>query len=183
MVDFPPEDIRGYTAHQCDRAVAWAVQETGARTVADLGAGIARDLKQLFDSGFIEFGYGVDSKEHGHFDIDKVKLSTKQREHLYLESGDYHKVLAFKPPQPFDLCFSNNVLEHVSEPEDMLRVSLSPKAFHVVPHERANWDEQYHRHAWTLEEFRALCGRCGTVVECDQIAPGDNMFALIERRS
>ena len=114
---------------------------------------------------------------------------------LELVEGDYRAVLAHDVTQGFDLCYSNNVIEHVEDPDDFMQVSLlvAPMALHVLPLERHGWCDD-HRHAWTIDRFIWLCRRHGRPIEwgvmddpppfpCDERDCRHQLqFALIARR-
>jgi len=179
---YTPPLVDGVRAHPCDLILAWAVEKVGARCVCDLGAGIGRDLLQMLNIGLIDYGYGVDNGAHDDFRIGNVDVSDELAGRIYLEEGSYQAALSHDPPQPFDIAITNNVLEHVDYPDDLLLVAmtLAPYAVHTLPFERNHWDP-YHRHYWDVEGLAALCDRWGEVVTADQI-PGGNMFVLMKRR-
>lgn len=180
---FTPPIAQGVRAHPCDLIIAWAIDKVGARSVCDLGCGIGRDLLQLLDAGLIDYGYGVDNGEHDEFRVGDVNVPDELAGRAYLEEGEYQAALAHEPPQPFDLVFTNNVLEHVEYPNDLLVVSvaLAPYAIHTLPYERNHWGER-HRHYWDVEGLVALCEKWGEVVTADRI-PGGGMFVLTKRRA
>lgn len=178
---YNPPLVQGITAHPCDLIVAWAVQKLETRCVCDLGCGIGRNLMELLDTGLIDYGYGVDSGAHDSFRIGNVTIPDALAGRICLQDGEYPAALSHEPPRPFDLVFSNNVLEHVDYPEALLAISLilAPNALHTLPHERHHWDP-WHQHSWNVEELVALCEPWGEVVTADQI-PGGNMFVLMRR--
>lgn len=178
---YSPLEVPGIRPHPCDLIVAWAVQKLEARCICDLGCGVGRDLLQLLDVGLIDYGYGVDGGAHDEFRVGDVNVPDELAGRIYIEEGGYQAALAHEPPQPFGLVVTNNVLEHVDYPDDLLLVSvaLAPYALHTLPFERNHWDK-WHRHYWDVEGLVALCEKWGEVVTADRI-PGGNMFVLTRR--
>ena len=68
--------------------------------------------------------------------------------------------------QGLDLCYSNNVIEHIEDPDDFIDVSLrmAPLAMFVLPHVRHGWCDD-HLHWWTSGEFHKLMEKHGEVLE------------------
>lgn len=167
-----------------DASVQFVVEDSGARSVCDLGCGVGRNLIHLAGEGLIDFGFGIDAELHDTFRIESIKPLPAITLKLAFHKGDWREAEQFGPPIPFDLCFSNNVLEHLLEEDadDFIAASLrlAPLAFHVLPVRRMHWDAKYHQCEWTLEDFRTLLERHGEVVAFGNCGNG-NMTGLVKR--
>jgi SAM-dependent methyltransferase len=187
---FAPPGLDGMRGHPSDLVIAWAVEKYGARRLVDLGCGNGRDALQLIRCGLADFVLGIDdgSEPHnGRIGIVKDMVPSDVVGRLALAEGHYGLALAwmrqvvrtsaadetqlprFVPPpgqDGIDLCYSNNVIEHVEDPDDFIDVSLrmAPLAMFILPHVRHGWCDD-HLHAWTADEFRALMGKHGEVLE------------------
>jgi SAM-dependent methyltransferase len=156
--------------HPSDLVIAWAVEKYGARRLVDLGCGNGRDALQLIRCGLADFVLGIDdgSEPHnGKIAVVKDMTPSDVTGRLVLVEGRYRCVEEeYYIEMGFDLCYSNNVIEHVEDPDDFIDVSLrmAPLALFVLPHVRHGWCDD-HLHAWTADEFRALMGKHGEVLE------------------
>ena len=176
---FVPPACEGMRGHPSDLVIAWAVEKYGARRLVDLGCGNGRDALQLIRCGLADFVLGIDdgSEPHnGKIAIVKGMVPSDVRKRLLLTQGNYENAIVLEHDRQgvepesgggsSDLCYSNNVIEHVEDPDDFIRVSLTvaPLALFVLPHERHGWCDD-HLHAWTADEFRALMEQHGEVLE------------------
>ena len=191
---FAPPARSGMRGHVSDLVIAWAVEKYGARKLVDLGCGNGRDALQLIRCGLADFVLGIDngSEPHnGKIATVKHMIPSDLLGALLLIEGNYHEV---EGEMDFDLCYSNNVIEHVEDPDDFIDVSLqmAPLAMFVLPHVRHGWCDD-HLHWWTEGEFRRLMEKHGEVLEfgtmadpppfpCDeQDCKHELLFALIRR--
>uniref|UniRef100_A0A6H1ZZR2 Putative methyltransferase n=1 Tax=viral metagenome TaxID=1070528 RepID=A0A6H1ZZR2_9ZZZZ len=195
---FQPPQREGMRGHCSDLVIAWAVEKYGARRLVDLGCGNGRDALQLIRCGLADFVLGIDdgSEPHnGRIATVKDMIPSDVKEQLYLVDGPYdilrdihHRDLNGENQEDWptlevqaadgwsgidglNLCYSNNVIEHVEEPDDFIGVSLqmAPLAMFVLPHVRHGWCED-HLHWWTAGEFRRLLEKHGEVLELDVMA-------------
>uniref|UniRef100_A0A6M3KMD6 Putative methyltransferase n=1 Tax=viral metagenome TaxID=1070528 RepID=A0A6M3KMD6_9ZZZZ len=169
---FKPPHREGMRGHCSDLVIAWAVEKYGARRLVDLGCGNGRDALQLIRCGLADFVLGIDdgSEPHnGKIATVKDMIPSDVAGKLELWEGDY-ATLTMNVDE-CDLCYSNNVIEHVADPEMFVRFSLwmAPLAMFVLPHVRHGWCED-HLHWWTAGEFRRLLEKHGEVLELDVMA-------------
>lgn len=205
---FVPPSRAGMRGHPSDLVIAWAVEKYNARRLVDLGCGNGRDALQLIRCGLADFILGIDdgSEPHnGKIALVKNMVPSDVAKQLLLVEGDYEHGRVFahdfegKEPESggggFDLCYSNNVIEHVEDPDDFIDVSLrmAPLALFVLPHVRHGWCDD-HRHWWTHRQFQRLMEEHGKLLEFGLMAdpppfPCDEreckhelLYALIRRR-
>jgi len=172
---FQPPHREGMRGHCSDLVIAWAVEKYGARRLVDLGCGNGRDALQLIRCGLADFVLGIDdgSEPHnGRIATVKDMIPSDVAGKLVLWEGPYDG--CFEPDvgaPTFDLCYSNNVIEHVENPEQFVgwSLSLAPLAMFVLPHVRHGWCED-HLHWWTAGEFRRMMEKHGEVLELDVMA-------------
>ncbi|MBU8871367.1 MAG: class I SAM-dependent methyltransferase [Gemmatimonadales bacterium] len=192
---FVPPSQSGMRGHVSDLVIAWAVEKYGARRLVDLGCGNGRDALQLIRCGLADFVLGIDngSEPHnGKIAVVKDMVPSDVAGRLRLVEGDYATLTIDE--DEFDLCYSNNVIEHVKDPQLFVEFSLwmAPLAMFVLPHVRHGWCDD-HLHWWTASEFRILMEKHGEVLEfgamadpppfpCDeQECKHELLFALIRR--
>lgn len=185
--------------HPSDLVIAWAVEKYGARSLVDLGCGNGRDALQLIRCGLADFVLGIDdgSEPHnGNIAVVKNMVPSDLAGRLVLWEGNYDGCFESDLGAPsFELCYSNNVIEHVADPDKFVywSLSLAPLALFVLPLEQHGWCDD-HRWAWTTDEFRVLVETHGELVEfgtltdpppfpCDEDdCKHELLFALIRRR-
>ena len=196
---FHPPKRNGMRGHPSDLVIAWAVEKYGARRLVDLGCGNGRDALQLIRCGLADFVLGIDdgSEPHnGRIAVVKDMVPSDVAGRLVLYEGGYSRVHEeyYSADMGFDLAYSNNVIEHVEDPDDFVEVSLqmAPLALFVLPHVRHGWCED-HKHWWTAKQFRALMEKHGDILEfglladpppfpCEEAECAHQlMFALIRR--
>lgn len=169
-----PTQREGMRGHPTDLLIADTVLKLSARRLCDLGCGNGRDALQLIRTGLADFVFGIDNGSEPHnsrIHMVKLLIPPDVKNRLMLVEGDYenavaiaHDIAGDTDGGPLDLCYTNNVLEHVDDPDDIIRVSLevAPKALHIVPCERHGWCDD-HQHAWTEAEFVDMLDKHGTI--------------------
>ena len=179
---FVPPSREGMRGHVSDLVIAWAVEKYGARRLVDLGCGNGRDALQLLRCGLADFILGIDNgaePHNGKIAAVKDMVPSDVVGRLSLVEGDYTValditlmvpetlgIIELQVDKEFDLCYSNNVIEHVNDPDEFVGVSLqmAPLAMFVLPHVRHGWCDD-HLHWWTAREFRRLMEQHGEVLE------------------
>lgn len=185
---YSPSPREGMRGHPTDLVIADVVSRHNARKLFDVGCGNGRDALQLIRVGLADTVIGIDNGSEPHnsrIHMVKQLVPADLRGRLLLVEGDYHDLsgiydadLTGRPDldaailaaqsweNGADLAYTNNVLEHLEKPEDMLALSLelAPLAVHVVPCERHGWCDD-HQQSWTVDEFSLLLKRFGSLIQ------------------
>jgi SAM-dependent methyltransferase len=127
--------------------------------ILDVGCGPALFFDALEQFGHVE---GIES------DPAAVERSGRWRRHVFL--GELNE--AYKPDAPFDLILMLDVIEHVADPERLLRRAgelLTPRGCVLVTVPAFNWlwtghdDVNHHLRRYTSMNMRRTIGRAGLV--------------------